>query len=93
MYHPTPDWADFKKLVDAPVTYATENQMPPILQIFKHSLEKHLYVLPGQVSKGIGQLYFQSLNRLSSPDGHLSLCKSYAKTWDPLNALLNMGKH
>jgi len=38
-------------------------------------------------------LDFQSLNRLYSPDGPLSLCKSYAETWDPLNALLNMGKH
>lgn len=48
--------------------------MSPILQILKDSLDKHLYVLLGQASKETGQLHFQSLNRVCSPDGPLNLC-------------------
>lgn len=65
--------ADFKKLADDPVTYATDNYMLPIPQnLYFYKVE-----VPG-LSLSISQL--QSLNGLSSPDGPLSPCKSYEKT-------------
>lgn len=46
--------AEFKKLIDDPVTYATDNHMPPIRQ------NLHLYMLLGWVFQGIAQLHLKS---------------------------------
>lgn len=43
--------ADFKKFVDDPVTYATDDHMPPILR------NLHFYVFLGWAFQGIGQLH------------------------------------